>query len=71
MDGAVDLKVHLKQPLALDGSFLVSLMCKIAENVTPPQKVLQVLKLLSRLLPKQKLFPQKDISELSFRDLKK
>jgi caffeoylshikimate esterase len=33
--------------------------------------VLQVLKLLSRLLPKQKLFPQKDISELDFRDLMK
>jgi len=61
----------LKQPLAWDGTILVAPMCKIAENVTPPQKVLQVLKFLSRLLPKQKLFPQKDISELAFRDLKK
>jgi len=71
MGGAVALKVHLKQPLAWDGTILVAPMCKIAENVTPPQKVLQVLKFLSRLLPKQKLFPQKDISELAFRDLKK
>jgi caffeoylshikimate esterase len=36
MAGVVALKVHLKQPLALDGTFLVVPMCKIAENVTPP-----------------------------------
>jgi hypothetical protein len=33
--------------------------------------VLQVVKLLSHLIPKKKLFPQKDISELDFKDLKK
>lgn len=71
MGGAVALKVHLKQPLAWDGTILVAPMCKIAEDVTPPQQVLQALRLLSRFLPKQKLFPQKDISELAFRELKK
>ncbi|XP_057837237.1 caffeoylshikimate esterase isoform X2 [Cryptomeria japonica] len=71
MGGAVALKVHLKQPREWDGTILVAPMCKIAEDVTPPKPVLQVLGLLSRILPKQKLFPQKDISELAFRELKK
>ena len=70
MGGAVALKVHL-QPLAWYGTILVAPMCKMEEEVTPPRKVLQVLELLSRLLPKQNLFPRKDISELAFRDLKK
>ncbi|KAH9306763.1 hypothetical protein KI387_011167, partial [Taxus chinensis] len=71
MGGAVALKIHLKQPLEWDGTILVAPMCKIAEDVTPPKPLLQVLGLLSRILPKQKLFPQKDISELAFREFEK
>lgn len=45
--------------------------CKIAEDVTPPAAVLKVLTLMSRVTPKAKLFPQKDMAKLAFRDLKK
>ncbi|KAJ4709933.1 Caffeoylshikimate esterase [Melia azedarach] len=68
MGGAITLKVHLKEPHAWDGVILVAPMCKIAEEVIPPAAVLKVLMLLSRVMPKAKLFPQKDLTKLSFRD---
>lgn len=71
MGGAVALKVHLKEPLGWDGVILVAPMCKIAEEVKPPAPVLKVLTLMSNVLPKAKLFPQKDLAELAFRDLRK
>lgn len=70
MGGAVALKVHLKEPNAWDGMVLVAPMCRIAEDVKPPPAVLKVLTLLSRVLPKAKLVPQKDLSELFIRDLR-
>ncbi|KAF3976828.1 hypothetical protein ACB098_08G015100 [Castanea mollissima] len=71
MGGAVALKVHLKEPLGWDGVILVAPMCKIAEEVKPPSPVLKVLTLMSNVLPKAKLFPQKDLAELAFRDFRK
>ncbi|KAL6614716.1 hypothetical protein ACP70R_036986 [Stipagrostis hirtigluma subsp. patula] len=71
MGGAVALKVHLKQPTEWDGVLLVAPMCKIAEDVTPPAPVLKALGILSCLLPEAKLFPQKDIGDLAFRDPRK
>ncbi|KAL6845268.1 hypothetical protein ACP4OV_024763 [Aristida adscensionis] len=71
MGGAVALKVHLKQPTEWDGVLLVAPMCKIAEDVTPPAPVLKALSILSCLLPEAKLFPQKDIGDLAFRDPRK
>ncbi|KAK1298053.1 hypothetical protein QJS10_CPB14g00347 [Acorus calamus] len=71
MGGAVALKVHLKQPRDWDGIVLVAPMCKIAEDVTPPGVVLKALTLMSYVLPEAKLFPQKDLAELAFRDPKK
>ncbi|KAM0892452.1 hypothetical protein ACQ4PT_025754 [Festuca glaucescens] len=68
MGGAVALKVHLKQPKEWDGVLLVAPMCKISEDVTPPVPVLKALSILSCLLPEAKLFPQKDIGDLGFRD---
>lgn len=68
MGGAVALKVHLKQPKEWDGVLLVAPMCKISEDVTPPALVLKALSILSCLLPEAKLFPQKDIGDLGFRD---
>ncbi|OAY80342.1 Caffeoylshikimate esterase [Ananas comosus] len=68
MGGAVALKVHLKQPAEWDGVLLVAPMCKIAEDVTPPGPVLKALTLLSYVLPEAKLFPQKDLGDLAFRD---
>ncbi|RRT48269.1 hypothetical protein B296_00043615 [Ensete ventricosum] len=68
MGGAVALKIHLKQPVEWDGVLLVAPMCKIAEEVTPPEPVLKALTLMSYVLPEAKLFPQKDLGVLSFRD---
>ncbi|CAM0882170.1 unnamed protein product [Alopecurus aequalis] len=68
MGGAVALKVHLKQPKEWDGVLLVAPMCKISQDVTPPAPVLKALSMLSCLLPEAKLFPQKDIGDLGFRD---
>lgn len=39
--------------------------------MTPPEPAVKALTLLSRVMPKAKLVPQKDLSELVFRDLKK
>ncbi|XP_010263976.1 PREDICTED: caffeoylshikimate esterase-like isoform X1 [Nelumbo nucifera] len=71
MGGAVTLKVHLKQPDEWDGIVLVAPMCKIAEDVTPPAAVLKILTLASEVIPEAKLFPQKDLAELAFRDARK
>ncbi|XP_056163295.1 caffeoylshikimate esterase isoform X4 [Syzygium oleosum] len=71
MGGAVTLKVHLKQPDEWDGVILVAPMCKISDAVRPPEAVVKMLTLMSSILPKAKLFPQKDLAELAFRDLKK
>ncbi|KAJ8492716.1 hypothetical protein OPV22_014437, partial [Ensete ventricosum] len=71
MGGAVALKVHLKQPEVWDGVLLVAPMCKIAEEVTPPGPILKALSLMSYVLPEAKLFPQKDIGDLAFRDPEK
>ncbi|RWR82233.1 caffeoylshikimate esterase-like protein isoform X1 [Cinnamomum micranthum f. kanehirae] len=68
MGGAVALKVHLKQPQDWDGVVLVAPMCKIAEDVLPPAPVLKLLTLMSKVLPQAKLFPQKDLAVLAFRD---
>ncbi|OVA04982.1 Alpha/beta hydrolase fold-1 [Macleaya cordata] len=68
MGGAVAIKVHLKQPTAWDGVILVAPMCKIADDVKPAPPVLKVLTLLSNILPKAKLIPEKDLAELMFRD---
>ncbi|XP_008803546.1 caffeoylshikimate esterase [Phoenix dactylifera] len=68
MGGAVALKVHLKQPKEWDGVILVAPMCKIAADVTPPGPVLKALTLMSYVLPEAKLFPQKDLGDLAFRD---
>ncbi|KDP29415.1 hypothetical protein JCGZ_18336 [Jatropha curcas] len=70
MGGAVALKVHLKEPNAWDGIILVAPMCRIADDVKPPLLVLNALTLLARVLPKAKLVPQKDLSEVFIRDLK-
>ncbi|XP_008243238.1 PREDICTED: caffeoylshikimate esterase-like [Prunus mume] len=68
MGGAVTLKVHLKEPYAWDGVVLVAPMCKIAEDVTPPAAAQKILILMSKVMPKAKLIPQKDLAELAFRD---
>ncbi|KAL4567951.1 hypothetical protein LXL04_023547 [Taraxacum kok-saghyz] len=71
MGGAVALKVHLKEQREWDGVVLVATMCKISEEMKPPEPLQKVLNILSRLMPKAKLVPQKDLAELVFRDPQK
>ncbi|XP_027361579.1 caffeoylshikimate esterase-like [Abrus precatorius] len=68
MGGAVTLKVHLKEPNSWDGMILVAPMCKIADDVLPSDAVMKVLTLLSKVIPKAKLFPNQDLAELAFRE---
>lgn len=71
MGGAVTLKVHLQEPREWNGIVLVAPMCKISENVAPPEPLAKVLTCLSKFLPEAKLVPQKDLAELAFRELDK
>ena len=41
---------------------------KIADDVLPSDAVMKVLTLLSKVLPKAKLFPNQDLAELAFRE---
>lgn len=41
---------------------------KIADDVLPPDAVMKVLTLLSKVMPKAKLFPNQDLAELAFRE---
>ncbi|XP_058775321.1 caffeoylshikimate esterase [Vicia villosa] len=68
MGGAVSLKVHLKEPNNWDGVVLVAPMCKIADDVLPPDAIMKVLTLLSKVMPKAKLFPNQDLAELAIRE---
>ncbi|XP_071725326.1 caffeoylshikimate esterase-like [Rutidosis leptorrhynchoides] len=71
MGGAVTLKVHLKEPENWDGVILVAPMCRVAEEVLPPAAVLKGLTILSKVTPKAKLLPERDLAELGFRDPRK
>ncbi|KAJ6752896.1 ALPHA/BETA-HYDROLASES SUPERFAMILY PROTEIN [Salix koriyanagi] len=52
LGGAVALKVHLKQPNAWNGAILVAPMCKIADDMTPPWLLTQMLIGVANFLPK-------------------
>ncbi|XP_076956008.1 caffeoylshikimate esterase-like [Bidens hawaiensis] len=71
MGGAAALKVHLKEQREWDGLILVAPMCKISEEMKPPEPLQKVLIFLSRVMPKAKLVPAKDLAELAFRDPQK
>ncbi|XP_031499191.2 caffeoylshikimate esterase-like [Nymphaea colorata] len=71
MGGAVALKLHLEQPSMWDGIVLVAPMCKIAEDIMPPDFMVKIAKFLSVALPKVKLFPNEDLSHFTFQELAK
>ncbi|CAN6451627.1 unnamed protein product [Victoria cruziana] len=71
MGGAVALMLHLKQPSMWDGIVLVAPMCKIAEDIMPPDFMVMIGKVLSVALPKAKLFPNQDLSDFVLRELDK
>lgn len=70
MGGAVALKTHLKEPDQWDGMILVAPMCKIADELLPPEQVLKVANVLSNVIPQMKFFPSEDLAVLAFRNLK-
>ncbi|KAL9246102.1 hypothetical protein vseg_019680 [Gypsophila vaccaria] len=70
MGGAVALKTHLKEPDRWDGMILVAPMCKVSDEVLPPEAVLKVANVMSNILPEVKFFQTKDLAELAFRNLK-
>ncbi|KAI3757973.1 hypothetical protein L6452_05519 [Arctium lappa] len=70
MGGGMVLLLHRKKPEYWDGGVLVAPMCKIAEDMKPPQLVINVLMQLAKVIPTWKIVPGKDIVDLAFRDPK-
>ncbi|CAN1257743.1 Caffeoylshikimate esterase [Linum perenne] len=67
MGGAVTLLLHRKLPNFWDGAVLVAPMCKIADDVKPPQMVISALTKLSRVIPTWRIVPTKDIIDTAFK----
>ncbi|XP_076909608.1 caffeoylshikimate esterase-like [Bidens hawaiensis] len=70
MGGAMVLLLHRKKPEYWDGGVLVAPMCKIADDIKPPQFVISVLKKLTKIIPTWKIVPGQDIIDVAFRDPK-
>lgn len=47
---------------------LICVSGKIADDVLPPDAVMKVLTVLSKVIPKAKLFPNQDLAELAIRE---
>ncbi|CAI5938307.1 unnamed protein product [Closterium sp. NIES-64] len=69
MGGAVAIKTHWRRPDAFRGAVLLSPMCKIAEELMPPPMVVSAFLALNSVIPKVKMVPGKDISDIGMRDL--
>ncbi|CAI5526031.1 unnamed protein product, partial [Closterium sp. Naga37s-1] len=69
MGGAVAIKTHWRRLDAFRGAVLLSPMCKIAEELMPPPMVVSAFLALSSVIPKVKMVPGKDISDIGMRDL--
>ncbi|XP_050209926.1 caffeoylshikimate esterase-like [Mercurialis annua] len=67
MGGAVTLLLHRKQPHFWDGAILVAPMCKLADEMKPPQVVISVLTKLCNFIPTWRIIPSKDIIDLAFK----
>ncbi|CAM6116840.1 unnamed protein product [Calypogeia fissa] len=71
MGGAVALKAHFSMPTTWDGAVLIAPMCKISEEMYPPWFLLEILKVLARIVPKARIVPSGDIAEIGFQDVVK
>ncbi|XP_061986790.1 caffeoylshikimate esterase-like [Populus nigra] len=67
LGGAVALLLHRKKPDFWDGAVLVAPMCKIADDVRPPQMVITILGKLCSVIPTWKIIPTKDIVDAAFK----
>ncbi|CAH1419709.1 unnamed protein product [Lactuca virosa] len=70
MGGAMVLRLHMKKPQFWDGGVLVAPMCKLSDDMKPPQIVVSILSHLTRIIPTWRIVPGQDIIELAFRDPK-
>ncbi|KAH7548004.1 hypothetical protein JRO89_XS14G0052200 [Xanthoceras sorbifolium] len=68
MGGAMVLLLHRKKPNYWDGAVLVAPMCKIADDVKPPQAVVSVLNKLCKFIPTWKIIPGQDIIDVAFKE---
>ncbi|XP_043711179.1 caffeoylshikimate esterase-like [Telopea speciosissima] len=68
MGGAVALLLHQNKPDYWDGAVLVAPMCKIADDMKPHPLVLSGLAKLSKIIPKWKIIPTKDIIDLAIKE---
>ncbi|XP_011020624.1 PREDICTED: caffeoylshikimate esterase-like [Populus euphratica] len=67
LGGAVALLLHRKKPDFWDGAVLVAPMCKIADDVRPPQMVITILRKLCSVIPTWKIIPTKDVVDAAFK----
>ncbi|XP_028805162.1 caffeoylshikimate esterase isoform X1 [Neltuma alba] len=67
MGGAVALLLDRQKPHFWDGAILVAPMCKIVDEMKPSPLVINMLTALSRIIPKWKLIPTKDIIDIAFK----
>ncbi|KAI4324649.1 hypothetical protein MLD38_030118 [Melastoma candidum] len=71
MGGAIALRMHLKQPYAWAGAILVAPLCRFGDDMLPPKMVKLILIGLAKVFPRQKLVPQRDMTDMGCRDSKK
>ncbi|GJP45194.1 hypothetical protein CLOM_g10401, partial [Closterium sp. NIES-68] len=69
MGGAVAIKTHWRRPDAFRGGVFLSPMCKIADELMPPPVVVSAFLALNHVIPKVRMVPGKDISDIGMRDL--
>ncbi|XP_076919642.1 caffeoylshikimate esterase-like [Bidens hawaiensis] len=70
MGGAISLLLHLKKPEYWDGAVLVAPMCKMADDIKPPQLVISMLTKLTKIIPTWKIIPGQNFVNIVFRDPK-
>ncbi|XP_059457566.1 caffeoylshikimate esterase-like [Corylus avellana] len=67
MGGAIALLLHRKRPDYWDGAVLVAPMCKIADDLRPPELVIRILTKLCKLIPTWRVTPTQDIVDVAFK----
>ncbi|KAJ6720360.1 PHOSPHOLIPASE-RELATED [Salix viminalis] len=67
LGGSIALLLHRKKPDFWSGAILVAPMCKIADDMRPPEMVITLLSKLCRVIPTWKIIPTQDIVDIAFK----
>ncbi|KAJ6357809.1 hypothetical protein OIU78_005612 [Salix suchowensis] len=67
LGGSIALLLHRKKPEFWSGAILVAPMCKIADDMRPPEMVITLLSKLCRVIPTWKIIPTQDIVDIAFK----